>query len=108
MMSEIALPWVSFDAFLCCCREDLHKVDVMTFCQQKIATSCDLSTQRGRDSSLLWKLLILLCRQNGVRCLMEGAGPCDLRSETSYMSPRCLLIQLLFSGVMYLKSIPFP
>ncbi|NWS58671.1 SC16B protein, partial [Chunga burmeisteri] len=46
-------------------REDLHKVDVMTFCQQKIATSCDLSTQRGRDSSLLWKFLVLLCRQNG-------------------------------------------
>uniref|UniRef100_A0A8C4VHT6 Protein transport protein sec16 n=1 Tax=Falco tinnunculus TaxID=100819 RepID=A0A8C4VHT6_FALTI len=46
-------------------REDLHKVDVITFCQQKIATSCDLSTQRGRDSSLLWKLLVLLCRQNG-------------------------------------------
>ncbi|GAB0192745.1 protein transport protein Sec16B [Grus japonensis] len=46
-------------------REDLHKVDVMTFCQQKIAMSCDLSTQRGRDSALLWKLLVLLCRQNG-------------------------------------------
>ncbi|NWU73103.1 SC16B protein, partial [Pterocles burchelli] len=46
-------------------REDLHKVDVMTFCQQKIATSCDLSTQSSRDSALLWKLLVLLCRQNG-------------------------------------------
>ncbi|NXG25322.1 SC16B protein, partial [Grallaria varia] len=46
-------------------RDDLHKVDVMTFCQQKIATGCDLSTQRGRDSSLLWKLLVLLCQQNG-------------------------------------------
>ncbi|NXN86225.1 SC16B protein, partial [Bombycilla garrulus] len=46
-------------------REDLHKVDVMTFCQQKITTGCDLSTQKGRDSSLLWKLLVLLCRQNG-------------------------------------------
>ncbi|NWQ76343.1 SC16B protein, partial [Columbina picui] len=46
-------------------REDLHKVDVITFCQQKITTSCDLSTQRGRDSALLWKLLVLLCQQNG-------------------------------------------
>ncbi|XP_010141575.1 PREDICTED: protein transport protein Sec16B, partial [Buceros rhinoceros silvestris] len=46
-------------------REDLHKVDVMSFCQQKIATSCDLSTERGRDLALLWKLLILLCQQNG-------------------------------------------
>ncbi|KAM6065638.1 protein transport protein Sec16B [Chlamydotis macqueenii] len=46
-------------------REDLHKVDVMTFCEQKIATSCDVSTQRGRDLALLWKLLVLLCQQNG-------------------------------------------
>lgn len=52
--------------FFAAVREDLHKVDVMTFCQQKIATSCDLSTQKGRDSALLWKLLVLLCRQNGV------------------------------------------
>ncbi|NXT94930.1 SC16B protein, partial [Anhinga rufa] len=56
-------------------REDLHKVDVMTFCQQKIATSCDLSTQRGRDSALLWKLLILLCRQNGS---MVGSDTAEL------------------------------
>ncbi|NWS39794.1 SC16B protein, partial [Probosciger aterrimus] len=56
-------------------REDLHKVDVMTFCQQKIATSCDLSTQRGRDSCLLWKLLVLLCRQNGS---MVGSDTAEL------------------------------
>ncbi|NXE75309.1 SC16B protein, partial [Cochlearius cochlearius] len=56
-------------------REDLHKVDVMTFCQQKIDTSCDLSTQRGRDSSLLWKLLVLLCRQNGS---MVGSDTAEL------------------------------
>ncbi|XP_009574803.1 PREDICTED: protein transport protein Sec16B, partial [Fulmarus glacialis] len=56
-------------------REDLHKVDVMTFCQQKIATSCDLSTQKGRDSSLLWKLLVLLCRQNGS---MVGSDTAEL------------------------------
>ncbi|NXQ17894.1 SC16B protein, partial [Peucedramus taeniatus] len=56
-------------------REDLHKVDVMTFCQQKITTGCDLSTQRGRDSSLLWKLLVLLCRQNGS---MVGSDTAEL------------------------------
>lgn len=55
-----------FDASFCYCREDLHKMDVMNFCQHKIITGCDLSTQRGRDSSLLWKFLVLLCRQNGV------------------------------------------
>ncbi|NXY15610.1 SC16B protein, partial [Atrichornis clamosus] len=56
-------------------REDLHKVDVMTFCQQKIDTGCDPSTQRGRDSSLLWKLLVLLCRQNGS---MVGSDTAEL------------------------------
>uniref|UniRef100_A0A8V5FT82 Protein transport protein sec16 n=1 Tax=Melopsittacus undulatus TaxID=13146 RepID=A0A8V5FT82_MELUD len=59
-------------------REDLHKVDVMTFCQQKIATSCDLSTQGGRDSCLLWKLLVLLCRQNGS---MVGSDTAELLME---------------------------
>ncbi|XP_062437480.1 protein transport protein Sec16B [Rhea pennata] len=56
-------------------REDLHKVDVMTFCQHKIVTSCDLSTQRGRDSALLWKLLVLLCQQNGS---MVGSDTAEL------------------------------
>ncbi|XP_030311526.1 protein transport protein Sec16B isoform X2 [Calypte anna] len=56
-------------------REDLHKVDVMTFCQQKIATGCDLSTQRGRDSALLWKLLVVLCQQNGS---MVGSDTAEL------------------------------
>ncbi|XP_027724147.1 protein transport protein Sec16B-like isoform X2 [Vombatus ursinus] len=46
-------------------REDLHKVDVMLFCQQKAALSCEAETPRGRDLALLWKLLVLLCRQNG-------------------------------------------
>ncbi|XP_065698280.2 protein transport protein Sec16B isoform X1 [Patagioenas fasciata] len=56
-------------------REDLHKVDVITFCQQKITTSCDLSTQRGRDSALLWKFLVLLCQQNGS---MVGSDTAEL------------------------------
>nr|XP_060630399.1 protein transport protein Sec16B [Anolis sagrei ordinatus] len=46
-------------------REDLHKVDVMTFCQRKAALGYDSTSNRGRDSALLWKLLLLLCRQNG-------------------------------------------
>ncbi|KAJ7331886.1 hypothetical protein JRQ81_014066 [Phrynocephalus forsythii] len=46
-------------------RQDLHKVDMMNFCQQKAAVGCDLTTNYGRDSALMWKLLLLLCRQNG-------------------------------------------
>ncbi|KFZ52168.1 Protein transport protein Sec16B, partial [Antrostomus carolinensis] len=79
-------------------REDLHKVDVMTFCQQKIATSCDLSTQRGRDSSLLWKLLVLLCRQNGsmvgsdvAELLMQD---CRCREKYKRQNPAANLIGL--------------
>uniref|UniRef100_A0A8C0INR2 SEC16 homolog B, endoplasmic reticulum export factor n=1 Tax=Chelonoidis abingdonii TaxID=106734 RepID=A0A8C0INR2_CHEAB len=55
--------------------EDLHKVDVMTFCQHKVAMSCKLETERGRDSALLWKLLVLLCRQNGS---MVGSDTAEL------------------------------
>ncbi|KAF4018602.1 hypothetical protein G4228_010064 [Cervus hanglu yarkandensis] len=46
-------------------REDVHKVDIMTFCQQKAAQSRKSETPGGRDSALLWQLLVLLCRQNG-------------------------------------------
>ncbi|XP_032147202.1 protein transport protein Sec16B isoform X1 [Sapajus apella] len=46
-------------------REDVHKVDIMTFCQQKAAQSCRSEMLGSRDSALLWQLLVLLCRQNG-------------------------------------------
>ncbi|XP_042320292.1 protein transport protein Sec16B [Sceloporus undulatus] len=46
-------------------REDLHKMDVMTFCQRRAAPGWNLASNLGRDSALLWKLLLLLCRQNG-------------------------------------------
>ncbi|KFO14717.1 Protein transport protein Sec16B, partial [Balearica regulorum gibbericeps] len=78
-------------------REDLHKVDVMTFCQQKIATSCDLSTEKGRDSALLWKLLVLLCRQNGS---MVGSDTSELlmqdcrRQKYKRQNPAANLISL--------------
>ncbi|NWQ93587.1 SC16B protein, partial [Burhinus bistriatus] len=79
-------------------REDLHKVDVMTFCQQKIATSCDLSTQTGRDSSLLWKLLVLLCRQNGSMVGSDTAEllmqDCRRREKYKRQNPAANLIGL--------------
>ncbi|XP_021121039.1 protein transport protein Sec16B isoform X2 [Heterocephalus glaber] len=46
-------------------RQDVHKVDIMTFCQQKAAQSLKSGTPGSRDSALLWQLLVLLCRQNG-------------------------------------------
>ncbi|XP_048213792.1 protein transport protein Sec16B [Perognathus longimembris pacificus] len=46
-------------------REDVHKVDIMTFCQHKAAQSHKSETPQSRDSALLWQLLVLLCRQNG-------------------------------------------
>ncbi|KAL2771257.1 protein transport protein Sec16B [Daubentonia madagascariensis] len=46
-------------------REDVHKVDIMMFCQKKAVQSCKSETPGSRDSALLWQLLVLLCRQNG-------------------------------------------
>ncbi|XP_060723814.1 protein transport protein Sec16B [Tachysurus vachellii] len=47
-------------------REDLHKVDVINFALQ-MADSClkDETTLKASSASLLWHLLVLLCRQNG-------------------------------------------
>ncbi|XP_073903474.1 protein transport protein Sec16B isoform X4 [Castor canadensis] len=45
--------------------EDVHKVDIMTFCQHKAAQSRRSETPESRDLALLWQLLVLLCRQNG-------------------------------------------
>ena len=53
-------------------REDVHKVDIMTFCQQKAAQSRKSETPGSRDSALLWQLLVLLCRQNGVSITAAG------------------------------------
>nr|BAB61034.1 RGPR-p117 [Mus musculus] len=46
-------------------REDIPKVDIMTFCQQKATQCLKSETPGSRDSALLWQLLVLLCRQNG-------------------------------------------
>lgn len=46
-------------------REDIHKVDIMTFCQKKAAQCLKSESPGSRDSALLWQLLVLLCRQNG-------------------------------------------
>ncbi|NXY47094.1 SC16B protein, partial [Ceuthmochares aereus] len=85
-------------------REDLHKADVLTFCQQKIATSCDLSTQRGRDSALLWKLLVLLCRQNGSMMGSDTAEllmqDCRRREKYKRQSPTSNLIGLTDDELM--------
>ncbi|XP_007667113.2 protein transport protein Sec16B [Ornithorhynchus anatinus] len=56
-------------------REDVHKVDVMTFCQKKAALCRELETPRGKESALLWQLLVLLCRQNGS---MVGSDTAEL------------------------------
>lgn len=50
-------------------RDDTHKVDVINFAQSK-ATQCLQSRNLvDRESAnLLWNLIVLMCRQNGV-CL---------------------------------------
>ncbi|XP_055965590.1 protein transport protein Sec16B-like, partial [Sorex fumeus] len=56
-------------------RDDVYKVDIVTFCQRKAEQSCRAQSPRGQDSALLWKLLVLLCRQNGS---MVGSDVADL------------------------------
>lgn len=46
-------------------REDLHKGDILSFCQRKVELIKQLDAVRSRDAVLLWQLLVLLCRQNG-------------------------------------------
>lgn len=61
--------------YSCFWREDLHKVDAMEFAQQRAAACLSGGGLQDRSSAaLLWNLLILLCRQNGVGwpCLVIG------------------------------------
>ncbi|XP_073499458.1 protein transport protein Sec16B [Phyllobates terribilis] len=46
-------------------REDLHKVDVMNYCQQNVSQCLRSQGARSRDSALLWQVLLQMCRQNG-------------------------------------------
>ncbi|KAG8555410.1 hypothetical protein GDO81_017699 [Engystomops pustulosus] len=46
-------------------REDLHKVDVMNYCQQNMSQCLRLQDARSRDKALLWQVLLQMCRQNG-------------------------------------------
>ncbi|TVK90582.1 Protein transport protein Sec16B [Bagarius yarrelli] len=75
-------------------REDLHKVDVINFALQ-MADSClkNQTTFMPSSASLLWHLLVLLCRQNGrivgsdiAELLLQGRhtkGVCDFEGEQS-------------------------
>ncbi|XP_063795788.1 protein transport protein Sec16B isoform X2 [Pseudophryne corroboree] len=46
-------------------REDLHKVDVMSYCQQNVSQCLCTQGPRSRDDALLWQVLLQMCRQNG-------------------------------------------
>ncbi|KAG8517317.1 Protein transport protein Sec16B, partial [Galemys pyrenaicus] len=89
-------------------REDVHKVDIMTFCQQKAAQSRKSETPRSRDSALLWKLLVLLCRQNGsmvgsdiAELLMQD---CQKLEKYKRQSPVANLISLTDEDWPVMKS----
>ncbi|XP_056387960.1 protein transport protein Sec16B isoform X2 [Hyla sarda] len=46
-------------------REDLHKVDVMNYCQQNVSQCLRSQGARSRNNALLWQVLLQMCRQNG-------------------------------------------
>ncbi|XP_075689203.1 protein transport protein Sec16B isoform X2 [Rhinoderma darwinii] len=56
-------------------REDLHKVDVMNYCQQNVSQCLSSQGARSRDNALLWQVLLQMCRQNG--CI-DGTDVADL------------------------------
>ncbi|KAM4722912.1 protein transport protein Sec16B [Rhinophrynus dorsalis] len=56
-------------------REDLHKVDVMNFCQQNVSQCLQSQAPRSRDNALLWQMLLQMCRQNGC---MSGSDMAEL------------------------------
>ncbi|XP_028856683.1 protein transport protein Sec16B isoform X2 [Denticeps clupeoides] len=63
-------------------REDLHKVDVMSFALQR-AEAClhDETLPDAASAALLWNLLVLLCRQNG---RIVGSDIADLLTRDSH------------------------
>lgn len=56
-------------------REDLHKVDVMNYCQQNMRQCLRSQGVRSRDNALLWQVLLQMCQQNG--CI-NGTDLADL------------------------------
>ncbi|XP_053355614.1 protein transport protein Sec16B [Clarias gariepinus] len=75
-------------------REDLHKVDVINFALQMADACLKYETShKASSASLLWQLLVLLCRQNGrivgsdiAELLLRGScsvGVCEGSSEQS-------------------------
>ncbi|KAG8436832.1 hypothetical protein GDO86_007786 [Hymenochirus boettgeri] len=46
-------------------REDLHKVDIMDFCQENVNRCLQSQGKGSQDESLLWKILWQMCQQNG-------------------------------------------
>ncbi|KAM8930605.1 protein transport protein Sec16B [Pelodytes ibericus] len=78
-------------------REDLHKVDVINFCQQNVSQCLCSKRPRGHDDALLWQMLLQMCRQNG--CI-AGSDVAELllqdRKKDSYRreQPNANLINL--------------
>ncbi|KAG7488260.1 hypothetical protein MATL_G00032230 [Megalops atlanticus] len=68
-------------------REDLHKVDAISFALQRAETCLkDESLQDSASFALLWMLLVLLCRQNG---RITGSDIAELLMRDSCSPGQC-------------------
>ncbi|KAI1889347.1 hypothetical protein AGOR_G00178310 [Albula goreensis] len=68
-------------------REDLHKVDAISFALQRAETCLkDTALPDNASAALLWKLLVLLCRQNG---RIVGSDIAELLTRDSRAPGRC-------------------
>lgn len=67
---SVALPLrlLLFTECCSCFRDDTHKVDVINFAQSKASQCLQNGNLIDKESAnLLWNLIVLMCRQNGVR-----------------------------------------
>eukprot|EP00079_Xenopus_tropicalis_P015913 XP_004914083.1 PREDICTED: protein transport protein Sec16B isoform X1 [Xenopus tropicalis] len=56
-------------------REDLHKVDIIKFCQHNVSRCLKTKGNGSCDEALLWQILLQMCRQNGC---MAGSDVAEL------------------------------
>lgn len=91
-------------------RDDTHKVDVINFAQSK-ATKClqDESLLDKESASLLWNLIVLLCRQNGVRVLLplnglESQGPRSPRVGQDFRAGLSVAGRVLSDGSLGVRG----
>ena len=81
-------------------RGETHKNDVLHFATAKASDCRKSTTMTDRESAaLLWDLLVLLCRQNGVRDY-ENGRMCQMITHSTQQLMRFLQLNLTYMTLM--------